>query len=38
LRRLQVGEVIKVTVEGPPTNMLATFIRPLRLNFSRWLG
>jgi multidrug resistance efflux pump len=37
LRSLQVGEVIKVTVEGPPTNMLATFIRPLRLNFSRWL-
>lgn len=38
LRSLYVGEVIKVTVEGPLTNMLATFVRPLRLNFSRWLS
>lgn len=38
LRSLYVGEVLKVMVDGPRTNLLATFIRPLRLNFARWLG
>ena len=38
LRSLYVGEVIKVVVDGPRTNLLATFIRPLRLNFAQWLG
>lgn len=38
LRSLYVGEVIKVVVDGPRINLLATFVRPLRLNFASWLG
>lgn len=38
LRSLYVGEVIKVVVDGPRTNLLATFICPLRLNFAQWLS
>ena len=38
LQKLYVGEVVKVVVNGPRTNLLTTFIRPLRLTFVQWLG
>ena len=38
LQKLYVGEVVKVVVNGPRTNLLTTFIRPLRLIFVQWLG
>ena len=36
--RLYAGEVVWVTAYGPTTNLLLTFIRPLRIVIHQWFG
>ena len=38
LQRVYPGELLLVTAYGPRTNLLFTFIRPLRISLNRWFG
>ena len=38
ITRVYPGELLWVTAYGPSTNLLFTFIRPLRISINHWLG
>jgi len=38
VRRVYPGELLQVTAYGPHTNLLFTFIRPLRISVNHWFG
>jgi len=38
LQRVYPGELLLVTAYGPRTNLLFTFIRPLRISLNHWFG